>query len=160
MGESFRRSRSAKTSLRRSRAASGWRPARSHNAIVRVAAEDTSGNEDADKSDAGFKIHAGTAKLTVVRPNTNLRWRIGTVGQIRWTHNLGLHATFRIELDRDDDGEFEELIAAAAPTTNATRASFAWTVTGPPTPTARVRVSWTGNPGTADASDVTFRIAS
>ena len=36
--------------------------------------------------------------------------------------------------------------------------SSAWTVTGPPTPTARVRISWTGNPAVSDASNVTFQI--
>jgi hypothetical protein len=42
----------------------------------------------------------------------------------QWTHNLGLDATFRIELDRDDDGSYEELIAAATSADNPTRGSF------------------------------------
>jgi hypothetical protein len=40
-------------------------------------------------------------------PNTNVRWRIGTVQTNKWTHNLGSGATFRIELARDDNGNFE-----------------------------------------------------
>lgn len=78
--------------------------------------------------------------------------------KIQWTHNLGPDASFRIELDRTDDGTYETLIASAAPAVSATKGSFAWTVTGPPLGTARVRVSWTGNPGVSDASDTTFQI--
>jgi hypothetical protein len=127
-------------------------------AIVRIAAEDTSGNSASDDSDAVFKIHSGTAKVTVANPNVNKNLRIGSLENIKWTHNLGGRATFRIELDRDDDGSYEELIAAAAPATTTQTGIFAWTVTGPPTTTARVRISWTGNPGSSDSSDVTFRI--
>ena len=91
-------------------------------------------------------------------PNTNVKWRIGSLQKIQWTHNLGADATFRIELDRDDDGDYEELIAAAAPVDSATKGSFAWTVTGPRSGTARVRVSWTDDPAVSDSSDVTFQI--
>ena len=86
-----------------------------------------------------------------------MKWRIGSQQRIQWTHNLGHRATFRIELDRDDDGDFEELIAAAAPADD-TRGGFAWSVTGPRSGTARVRVSWTDDPDVADASDATFQI--
>jgi hypothetical protein len=96
--------------------------------------------------------------ITVVNPNTNVKWRIGSLHQIQWTHNLGRGATFRIELDRNDDGTYEELIAAAAPADSASRGTFGWTVTGPPSGTARVRVSWTDDPSVSDASDTTFQI--
>ena len=100
----------------------------------------------------------GAESITVVSPNTNVKWRVGSPQKIQWTHTIGANASFRIELDRDDDGDFEELIAAHAHATNATRGSFTWTVTGPPSGTARVRVSLTGDPGVSDASDVTFQI--
>jgi hypothetical protein len=129
------------------------------SALVRVTAEDTSGNSASDNSNAVFRIVPGAASVTVTNPNTNVRWRIGSRQTLTWTHNLGVKSRFRIELDRNNDGTFEELIAAAAPTSNATQGSFAWTVTGPPTSTARVRVSWTGNPAVSDVSNVTFRIA-
>jgi hypothetical protein len=57
-----------------------------------------------------------------------------------------------------DGGTFEELIAPEAPADTATSGCFAWTVTGPPTGKARVRVSWTDDLAVSDASDVTFRI--
>jgi hypothetical protein len=100
----------------------------------------------------------GAQAITVLRPNSEVRWQIGALERIQWTHNLGADATFRIELDRDDDGEFEELIAAAAPVDNPSKGSFAWIVTGPRATAARVRVSWTDDSDVADASDVTFQI--
>jgi hypothetical protein len=101
---------------------------------------------------------SGAQAITVVSPNTEVKWRIGSLERTQWTHNLGHRATFRIELDRDDDGNYEELIAAAAPVDSATKGSFAWTVTGPRSGTARVRVSWTDDLSVSDASDVTFQI--
>jgi hypothetical protein len=106
----------------------------------------------------GQRFEPAAGMVTVVRPNDNQKWRIGSPGRIYWTHNLGMAATFRIELDRDDDGQYEELLAAAAPVDNATKSSFAWIVTGPPSGTARVRVSWTDDLAVSDASDVTFQI--
>jgi len=100
---------------------------------------------------------SGTRTITVVTPNTNVTWRIGSQDRIQWAHNLGAGETFRIELDRNNDGTYEELIAAAAPG-GATRGSFGWTVTGPPSGTARVRVSWTDDLSVTDASDTTFQI--
>ena len=106
----------------------------------------------------GQRFDFGGGTITVVSPNTNVKWRIGSLQKIQWTHNLGADATFRIELDRDDDGDYEELIAAAAPVDSATKGSFAWTVTGPPSGTARVRVAWTDDLSVSDSSDVTFQI--
>jgi hypothetical protein len=118
------------------------------------------GDQDGD----GFGVFgrrydfSGAQAITVVRPNSEVRWRIGALEHIQWTHNLGADATFRIELDRDDDGEFEELIAAEAAVDNPSKGSFAWNVTGPRATAARVRVSWTDDSDVADASDVTFQI--
>jgi hypothetical protein len=96
--------------------------------------------------------------ITVLSPNTNVKWRIGSLQKIQWSHMLGADATFRIELDRDDDGNYEELIADAAPVDSTTKGSFAWTVSGPLSGTARARVSWTDDLSVSDASDVTFQI--
>jgi len=100
----------------------------------------------------------GGDSITVESPNTNVKWRIGSMHRIQWTHNLGTDATFRIELDRDDDDNYEELIAAASPVDSATKGSFAWMVTGPRSGTARVRVAWTDDLSISDSSDVTFQI--
>jgi hypothetical protein len=127
-------------------------------AFVRVTAEDTSGNRDADDSNRSFEILPGTASVTVQRPNTEVLWRVGSVETIEWAHNLGFNATFRIELDRDDDGHPDDVIAAAAPPDGATTGRFSWVVIGPSSPTCRVYVSWTGSPSVSDSSDATFQI--
>jgi len=106
----------------------------------------------------GQRFDFGGDSITVVSPNTEVGWRIGALERIQWTHNLGADATFRIELDRDDDGNYEEVIAAAPHVDSATKGSYAWTVTGPRSGTARVRVSWTDHPAVSDSSDVTFQI--
>jgi len=98
--------------------------------------------------------------ITVLSPNTNVNWKIGSLQKIQWKHNLGAGASFRIELDRTDDGTYEELVAAHAHASNATKGSFTWTVTGPPSGTARIRVSLTNDPSVSDTSDTTFQITS
>jgi hypothetical protein len=130
----------------------------SATALVRVRAQDTSGNSALDDSDAVFSIVSGTGSVTVETPNSDVNWQVGSLQGIEWTHNLGLKSTFRIELDRDDDGSYEELIATAAPADGARSGSFAWTVTGPPSAICRVRASWTANLAVTDSSDVTFQI--
>jgi hypothetical protein len=130
----------------------------SGNAMVRVEVEDPSGNSSSDDSDSVFRIVSGTAAVTVVSPNTNVRWRIGSLHPIQWAHNLGLNSSFRIELDRDDDGTYEELLASAAPASSPAKGSFDWRVSRPVSLTARMRVSWNGNPAVTDSSDVTFQI--
>jgi hypothetical protein len=106
----------------------------------------------------GQRFDFGGDTIKVVSPSIAVKWRIGTPQVIQWTHNLGIEATFRIKLDRDDDGEYEELIAAAIPASSEDTGSFTWTVTGPPARTARVRVAWTAHPDVSDASDVTVQI--
>jgi hypothetical protein len=122
-----------------------------------VVAWESGGQDGSGYGVFGQRFNFGGDAITVVSPNTNVNWRIGSLQKIKWTHNLGHRATFRIELDRDDDGDYEELIAAAAQS-DSTRGSFVWTVTGPPSGTARVRVSWTDDLAVSDASDVTFQI--
>jgi hypothetical protein len=124
-----------------------------------VVAWESGGQDGSGDGVFAQRFDFGSAQaIAVVSPNNEVRWRIGSLQKIQWTHNLGAEATFRIELDRDDDGDYEEVIAAAAPVDSPTKGGFAWTVTGPPSGAARVRVSWTDDPGVADASDVTFQI--
>ena len=130
----------------------------SANALVRVTAEDTSGNTASDDSDAPFTIIAGSGAVTVESPNTPVKWPISSPQEIEWSHNLGLQSAFKIELDRDDDGSYDEVIAAAAPADGARSGRFTWVVTGPPSRAARIRVSWTDDLSVSDQSDVPFLI--
>ena len=56
---------------------------------IRVVATDAAGNSAVDASDANFSIVSGHGVMTVSQPNTALTWAIGTMQQLKWTHNLG-----------------------------------------------------------------------
>jgi hypothetical protein len=75
---------------------------------------------------------------------------------IKRNHNLGIHSSVNIELSRDGVN-YTEMIASGVPNSTGTKGTFAWVVTGPTTPTARVRVTWT-NGGTSDTSNTNFTI--
>jgi trimeric autotransporter adhesin len=81
-------------------------------------------------------------------------WRIGSVQRIRWTHNLGPDSHVRVELSRDA-GMSWELLAEAVANTGSDKGSFDWTVTGPRTSRAVVRVSARGG---SDTTESLFRI--
>jgi hypothetical protein len=91
----------------------------------------------------------------VTAPNTAVTWAIGSVQTITWTHNLGAGAQFLIEVSR---GGVWSTIAPAAPGGGATSGSYDWTVVGPATSNAKIRVTWTGGTTVRDSSDVAFRI--
>ncbi len=95
--------------------------------------------------------------ITITAPNTAITWAIGSVARIRWNHNLGTAETVRIEIARDGVN-YNEVIAAAAPNTANTSSTYNWTVTGPATTTARIRLIWTGNETISDDSNVNFRV--
>jgi hypothetical protein len=123
-----------------------------------VAVWESGGQDGSGRGVFGQQLDFGEADtVTVVSPNTNAKWRVGSLHEIRWTHNIGGDATFRIKLDRNGDGEYEELIAAAAPADSDTTGSLAWTVTGPASKKVRVRIAWTDDPAVSDSS-VTFQI--
>jgi hypothetical protein len=97
---------------------------------------------------------AGT--ITVSAPNTAVSWRASTVQNITYTHNLGAAQPVTIEVSRDGGSTWGPV--ANSTTTTATSGTYAWTVTGPPTTTARVRVSSTATPAVNDISNVNFTI--
>jgi hypothetical protein len=92
-------------------------------------------------SAADFTI-AGT--ITIMAPNGASSWAIGSARTVSWNHTLGGGQTFDIDLSTDDGATFPVPVARAVlagPTTGA----FDWTVPGPASTTARLRVSWTGS---------------
>ena len=66
-------------------------------------------------------------------------------------------ATFRVELSRDGGATFE-IVTASVPNATSTTGSYSWTVTGPATTQARVRVTWTVNGRVTDISNKNFTI--
>jgi hypothetical protein len=95
--------------------------------------------------------------IRVETPNGGEIWSVGTGETIAFRHNLGASATFRIELSRSG-GITWTVISAAAGSVDATSGAFAWTVTGPGTTRARVRVSSTASASVNDRSDGNFSI--
>jgi hypothetical protein len=122
-------------------------------ALIRVSPAGSPG--DGDVSNVPFTLAPGT--ISVTAPNSGVSWPIGANRTITWSHNLGDLETVRIEVSRDG-GTTWELITASVVNTNNGNGSFTWAVTGPATTTARIRVTWTQNTVTTDASNVNFTI--
>ena len=95
-----------------------------------------------------------TPVVTVASPSAGASLYAGTSQAITWSTNLPASAAMNIELSRDGGSTFET-VSAAAPNTG----SFAWTVTGPDTATALVRVS-SSDPATASGTSDLFGIVS
>ncbi len=125
----------------------------STQALVRVTP--VSFPAEGDVSNVPFTL--ATPGVTVTMPNTNVLWTIGSNRTITWTHNLGNAERVNLEVSRDGGTNWTTLATNVAHTTN-TSGSFVWTVTGPATTQARVRVTWTANGSVQDMSNVNFRI--
>jgi K319-like protein len=108
-----------------------------------------------DRSDVSFTISAPF--VTITAPNTAVTWMIGTTRTITWNHNLGTSAFMKLELSRDG-GNTWTVINAAVPNNAGGTGTYNWLVTGPFTPRARVRVSWTSNLTVNDRSNTNFTI--
>jgi hypothetical protein len=104
-----------------------------------------------DTSNAGFAI--GTRTITVVSPNGGESWAIGDPRSITWT-SQNLSENVKIELNRSYPGPTWEVLAASTPNDG----SEPWTVTGPVTSTARVRMSGVTHTAVCDTSDGDFTI--
>ena len=130
------------------------------NGRIRVTARNAGGATLADTSNAAFSIASGAAVVTVTSPNTAVNVGIGSMQQIKWTHNLGAQSFVKIELSRDGGVTYPQVLVAAHKNASATTGTFNWRVAGPATSgaQARIRVTWTNGP-TADTSNVSFTIA-
>jgi hypothetical protein len=124
---------------------------------IKVVGHDHAANSVGDVSDANFTIASGSGTITVTAPNTALSWAVGSTQTIKWTHNLGLKAQFSVDVSRDNGGTWTT-IAPTVGAATATTGTLAWTVTGPTTTTALVRVTWLSGSVT-DKSNVAFTIA-
>jgi hypothetical protein len=96
--------------------------------------------------------------LTVTAPNTAVVWPIGSTQTITWDSRLPPRSLVDISVSRDG-GATWTAVASAVPDTG----SYTWTVAGPASAQARIRVAWTtfrlGRAGRLDGSDVSFTIA-
>src|SRR5215510_9110954 len=81
------------------------------NGRIRVTARDAAGAQVSDVSDAAFTIASGTPSITVTYPNTAINAGIGSLQELKWTHNLGANASVKIELSRDGGLTYGETLA-------------------------------------------------
>src|SRR4029077_1426493 len=94
-----------------------------------------------------------TPGLSVTSPSAGTTVFTGTPLAINWATNLPAASLVSIDLTRDGGATYQNL-TTGAPNTG----TFAWTVAGPDTAAARVRVTLTG-PGTTVATSDAFGIA-
>jgi N-acetylneuraminic acid mutarotase len=92
------------------------------------------------------------ASITVTAPNGGETWRIGASRSIQWSAT-GITGNVTIQISRDGGGTYTT-IASNMPNSGA----FQWTVTGPATTRALIRVSSVSQPAVQDTSNSTFTI--
>ena len=90
--------------------------------------------------------------VTMVAPNGGEEWPAGTVQLVRWSSSL-LADNVKIELSRDGGGSYSTLFS-----NTPNDGTEPWTVTGPSTNRAVVRVSSISNPALSDVSNSPFTI--
>lgn len=105
-----------------------------------------------DTSNANFTI--GTRTVAVTSPNGGEIWSIGTSQNLTWTSS-NLTGAVTLDLNRTYPAGGWENIATGV----ANSGSYAWTVTGPASTTARVRLTSVSYPTVSDISDANFTIA-
>ena len=110
-----------------------------------------------DTSNSTFLLTSAAPSITVTTPNTPLTWAETTARTIQWSHNLGAGSSVRVELSRNA-GATWDVVAASVQNAVTQIGSYVWTVSGPVTTAALVRVSWLDGPA-SDVGDTTFTIA-
>lgn len=91
--------------------------------------------------------------ITVASPNGGESWSVGSVQNIQW-NSTGISGLVKIELSTDGGMTFPVVIASSTDNDG----TEPWTVTGPATSSARIRISSVGTPSIADTSDANFAI--
>ena len=128
-----------------------WTATGPATATARVRITGTVQTTVGDTSDANFTV--GIRSLTVTSPNGDENWLAGDVNSIFWT-SANLSENVKIELNRSYPSSTWETIVAST----ANNGAYAWTVTGPATGTARVRVSGVTHTAVGDTSNANFTI--
>ncbi|MBI5058743.1 T9SS type A sorting domain-containing protein [candidate division KSB1 bacterium] len=103
-----------------------------------------------DSSNANFSLV--TPALTVSSPNGGDTLRIGAVATLSWTR-ANVTGAVTVALNRSYPGGSWETLS-----TTQSGSSMSWTVTGPVTDQARLRVSWNSLPSVSDESNADFHI--
>jgi hypothetical protein len=72
-------------------------------------------------------------------PNSNVNWAIGSTHNITWSHNLRTDEAVNLEVSRDGGATWTRIASDVMNSGNAA-GSFSWTVSGPATTAAGIRV--------------------
>jgi hypothetical protein len=123
------------------------------NAFIRIS--DAANPSTADTSNAAFTISNApppSGSITLIVPNGGERWRLNSTQTIQWT-SANVTGNVMIELSRDGGSTFTTLFASTA-----NDRSENWTVTGPTTNQALIRISSVNMPSVSGTSGGTFRI--
>lgn len=105
-----------------------------------------------DESDGNFTVADGSIELNIATPNGSEDWGIGTVRSITWSR-LNAPGPVTVQVNRNHpSGTWETL------STSETTTSMNWTVTGPPSTAARVKVYLNSDPDVSDISNQSFSI--
>jgi hypothetical protein len=96
------------------------------------------------------------SSLRVETPNAPSQWGVGTRQRIAWTY-AGTAATFQIEISRDGGTAWDPVAIVYNRPGNSQ--NFLWTVQGPATSAARLRVVAFGERSASDMNDADIQIA-
>jgi Zn-dependent metalloprotease len=120
-------------------------------AMARVRVSGVTMTSISDTSNANFTIAARS--LTVTAPNGGESWAVGSMQSVQWT-SANVPGTVNIELNRNYPAGSWESIATGL----ANSGSYGWTVTGPATTVARLRITSGSYPSVSDLSDGNFTV--
>jgi uncharacterized membrane protein len=94
--------------------------------------------------------------LQIESPNTPSRWGLNTRQRLAWTYH-GDAPQLQIDISRDGGALWDSL--AVVPRRSGGSQNFYWTVTGPVTANARLRVTAIGDDDATDINNANIRIA-
>jgi hypothetical protein len=115
------------------------------------------GTEAAESAEFDFRAVILTpAALHISTPNDPSRWGLGTRQRLSWTYQ-GDAPQVQIDISRDAGNTWDFL--SVVPNRSGGSQNFFWTVTGPETPNARLRVAAIGDEEATDVNDADIRIA-
>jgi hypothetical protein len=102
---------------------------------------------------ANFSPTTPLPGITVLTPNGGENWAVGSSQTISWTSN-GFTGLINILLSRDGGISWAAIISSTA-----NDGSQTWTVSGPVTTLARIKVRSVSSPGVNDSSNTNFTIS-
>jgi probable HAF family extracellular repeat protein len=97
-----------------------------------------------------------TNPLRITTPNGLSRWGIGTRQRLAWTYS-GNAPQLQIDISRDGGAQWNPL--AVVPRRTGGSQNFYWTVSGPSTANARLRVTSIADEDATDVNDADIRVA-